>query len=56
MESNAQRRLQAIQAHLLPTATDDPQSHVHSNLTAGEFAHGIQTLSVMIIFLLQCSL
>lgn len=51
MESNAQRRLQAIQAHLLPTATDDPQSRIHSNLTAGELAHGIRTLSV--IFLLH---
>ncbi|KAF3454475.1 hypothetical protein FNV43_RR04922 [Rhamnella rubrinervis] len=52
MESNAQRRLQAIQAHLLPIATDDPQTHIQSNLTAGEFAHGIQALSV--IFLLLC--
>ncbi|GMN43842.1 hypothetical protein TIFTF001_013030 [Ficus carica] len=40
MESPAQRRLQAVQSHLLPTATADDDSHsrIHSNVTAGEFA------------------
>ncbi|KAL5566075.1 hypothetical protein UlMin_029239 [Ulmus minor] len=37
MDSPAQRRLQAIQSHLLPATTDDQHSHVRSNLTAGEF-------------------
>lgn len=40
MESPAQRRLQAIHSHFLPAVTDDPHSHVHSNLTAGEFVQG----------------
>ncbi|CAB4285315.1 unnamed protein product [Prunus armeniaca] len=36
-----QRRLHAIHSHLLPPSTDHPpHSHLHANLTAGEFAHG----------------
>jgi len=45
MESPAQRRLHAIQCHLLP-ASDDPQSLVQANLTAGEFVHGTFSLYV----------
>ncbi|KAE8010201.1 hypothetical protein FH972_006591 [Carpinus fangiana] len=40
MESPAQRRLHAIQCHLLPTS-DDSHSLVQANLTAGEFVHGL---------------
>jgi hypothetical protein len=48
MESQAQRRLHAIQCHLLPssTASDDPFSHVQPNVTAAEFFHGSLSLSL----------
>jgi long-chain acyl-CoA synthetase len=49
MESQAQRRLHAIQCHLLSssTASDDPFSHVQPNVTAAEFFHG-QRYSVVL--------
>ncbi|KAF3944260.1 hypothetical protein CMV_029252 [Castanea mollissima] len=43
LESQAHRRLHAIQCHLLPSSTasdDDSSSHVQPNLTAAEFFHG----------------
>ncbi|XP_048325077.2 long chain acyl-CoA synthetase 7, peroxisomal isoform X5 [Ziziphus jujuba] len=48
MESPAQRRLRAIRSHLLPnTSDDDPQTHIRSNITAGEFAQ-VQGYSVVL--------
>ena len=43
MASTAQRRLQAIQGHLLST-TLDSNSQLETNDTAGEFAYGIHLL------------
>ncbi|PRQ42191.1 putative long-chain-fatty-acid--CoA ligase [Rosa chinensis] len=41
MESHApQRRLHAVQSHLLPPTADDPQPLLQANLTAGDYAHG----------------
>lgn len=37
MESSAQRRLKAIQSHLLPSSTDDSDSFLLRNLTASQF-------------------
>ncbi|KAM7481378.1 hypothetical protein LguiB_005961 [Lonicera macranthoides] len=48
MDSSVQRRLGAIQGHLLPTATaEDPHSQIRTNETAGEFVHG-QRYSVVL--------
>lgn len=45
MESPAQRRLKAIQAHLLPISTeDDPNSNITRSQTAGEFYQGFSLL------------
>lgn len=41
----AQRRLKAINAHLL-TAADDSPSEIQSNPTAGEFFSGTPSLSL----------
>ena len=51
MESQAQRRLHAIQCHLLSssTASDDPFSHVQPNVTAAEFFHGSLSLSLLYV-------
>ena len=49
LESQAHRRLHAIQCHLLPSSTasdDDSSSHVQPNLTAAEFFHGSLSLSL----------
>uniref|UniRef100_A0A2N9EE49 Long-chain-fatty-acid--CoA ligase n=1 Tax=Fagus sylvatica TaxID=28930 RepID=A0A2N9EE49_FAGSY len=53
MESQAQRRLHAIQCHLLSssTASDDPFSHVQPNVTAAEFVHG--SLSLFLYYVCQ---
>ena len=47
LESQAHRRLHAIQCHLLPSSTasdDDSSSHVQPNLTAAESFHGSLSL------------
>lgn len=57
MESPApQRRLRAVQSHLLPptAAEDDPQPQLHANITAGEFAHGTRSSQLYLFF--SCSL
>ncbi|PSS10138.1 Long chain acyl-CoA synthetase 6, peroxisomal like [Actinidia chinensis var. chinensis] len=46
MDSPAQRRLKAIQGHLVP-ASDDSRSEIQRNETAGEFSLG-QTYSVVL--------
>ncbi|XP_055816745.1 long chain acyl-CoA synthetase 6, peroxisomal-like [Solanum dulcamara] len=47
MESSAERRLKAIQSHLVPATDDRSRSLIHSNPTAGEFLLG-QGFSVVL--------
>ena len=56
LESQAHRRLHAIQCHLLPSSTasdDDSSSHVQPNLTAAEFFHGSLSLCLS-LYLYVC--
>jgi len=46
----AQRRLKAINAHLITSADDNSSDHLQSNPTAAEFFSGTYSLKLVFVF------